>query len=87
MLFKLINNGKVEKKVEVDISNLTPNDFCYIASFHETPEKIKKNHKEAYRKDKKYYLKLKKKLKFSDYKLRKLRDILKEDSAKIYSSD
>lgn len=81
----LLHFETIDKKLEMNLSNITPRDYCFIESFPNIPPEIKKKHKESYKKDRSYYLKLKKTLQFSDSKVKELREKFKNEVEKILS--
>lgn len=76
----------INKKMEMDLSNLTPRDFCLLQSFADIPPEAKKKHAESYRKERSRYNRLKKELQFSDSKVNELRTKFKEEADKILSN-
>jgi hypothetical protein len=75
----------IDKKIEMDLSNLTPIDFCLLEKFSEIPPEIKQKHKESYKKNRTYYLKLKKERKFSDSKINEMREKFSDEVTNILS--
>ena len=78
----------IDKKIEMDLSKLTPEEIKIISIMESEDLKkgLKEFHPHTFKKDRVKYLKLKNKLQFSDSKVKELREKFRDEAEKILSN-